>query len=131
MGMCIYPTHSLHLIRDSPTYIGFMGRVSPRVRASPKSVQRKRELRASLISVVISPMGFMQHKNWCNLHTVGDSTNFVKLAIKTEHLLVGRGVTAYYNMPSSYTTKKIKWFLCECTIHNTHSIRHQALVQCG
>jgi hypothetical protein len=55
---------------------------------------------------------------------VGEFTFFVKLAIKTEHLLLGRGVTAYYNMPSSYTTKRIMWFLCEYTIHNTHSIRH-------
>jgi hypothetical protein len=38
---------------------------------------------------------------------VGNFTFFVKLAIKTEHLLVGRAVTMHYNMPSSYTTKKI------------------------
>jgi hypothetical protein len=48
----MYPTHSLHLSRDSTTYIGSIGRVKPKGEGITKISTQE----ASPISVMISPM---------------------------------------------------------------------------
>jgi hypothetical protein len=100
----MYPTHSLHLSRDSTTCIGSIGRVKPKGEGITKISTQEASPISVPISVVISPMDHCSIKIDATF-IVGEFTFFVKLAIKTEHLLVGRGVTAYYNMPSSYTRK--------------------------
>jgi hypothetical protein len=62
----------------------------------------RQELSGSPISVMVSPMGFMQHKNQYNLLESGGFMFFVKPTVKAE---CPQGISAQYNLPSSYTTK--------------------------
>lgn len=96
------------------------------MRASPKLVHRRRELRASPISVVISPMDHCSIKIDATF-IVGEFTFFVNLAIKTEHLLVGRGVTAYYiTCPQVTLQNKLSGFYVSTlsTLHIQLDIKH-------